>query len=491
MFNKKEFLGEDLISKYCDIFPIIDLILFRVCDGEYGELFSFDYEKPSKVRNRIEVKELMFIRFLRKLHFSEKIRDVNDIYKQTHNVLVSDSLLLSERNDSLVEAISKRVQICCFSYSIEKSFLYKIGLVAIGRSKRKERIENKLNKFKGIYVEKSVIGNQLKIQVARTYYLFKELLDNEIVIDLNNKEVSDCLDSLAELVRGKIEDICTMLENNNIDLYITYNQLRLVDLLCIMSCKKMGIFTKEINHYSYFSVDYRYWEPHYIKDYYKRQLIVYSDENCQWGNVEQQNAKLSPDCNANAIITSVGCPEICLEDLQNELREDKVLLFIPSSIELKILEKEIGRTVKIEEIIRQVSRFSHNNNCKLYLRYHPRFRPSRMDLAMFKKYDVKLCGKESQDLKNMLKTCKYAFGGISSATMIAMYYGVNTYKYIDGGDADLLKELNIDTVELEKIPYMIVEYKDYHIDKLEWRKKWCVNIEKILEVRNAKRIVEE
>lgn len=467
----KDFLTYELYEKYEKILPIIDLVIYYVSYDLYYELFGYDGLPPeTKPTMRQQIDELWGIYgyFLHKLRTALYLKST----KKKKKVLCSDTVLLLDRYNGFIDSLSD----ACDIYSVMR-----YGDCRRTLQKKNDPLAERKKRFHQIYIGKNVEGKKLKQLIRMLYLRFMELKEEEKTCAEIPEEIDQLLFFIQKQVGNRVNRLKRKMKKKKIDMFITINQQRIKDIICIMACHELKIWTKEISHFSSFSY---FQKPvrQTVAEHKNDIITMYVDESCQWSEWDKESLKIRNIYNRPLLVSVVGCVELSKETIKkkiaNQKRENIIVFFTWNELVEYDPESHLicDENFKIA-VYEKIAKLAEKYNYKVYVRRHPNIPLKKYEISLIEKYGFYVCPNTSNDLEMLLCKAKVAIGGGSSALIKARYCGLKCFNIIDQNDKEkneranisLINWNNIDQIIIDDLAEIVVDYGDF------------IDIEKVLE----------
>ena len=467
------------IDKKQRIYPILDLILYRVCSTDYNDLYSYDgmVMPRSNYKRNIRKKYRGVIKYYYNYLINRKKILKRDENK--NNILFSDSIILSKRLTCLLEEVSLKCNIISWYRFEDERSLH--GDEEIFKLRQKKKDQGKL------YVGSSVQGDKIKTIVKDIYNAYTEIIVNNSKIEKNKLEVLYKKLNIAVDKRIKFLKKCLLKEG--VEMFVTYNQCRIADLLIIMACNELNIWTKEIIHFLYFSRAYEHgygtWN---VREYSYRNLAMYVDESCQWCEAAAKAIIPVNKLGNNCVVSICGCPEITkkklLCDYNSVIKKNEILFLVPEDYELEYEMSLENINMSFDEyrqyIYGEIKKCAKNNNVGIVVRCHPGTDEKRIKELEDNNFIISDC---NSNINNIIAEYKYCIGGYTSALYLAKIYGASCYKFIHNMDEEGYAELGVKSIRIDEIENLKLQYEEARINDL-WCREKCIDVNKVIEIPN-------
>ena len=438
MKNVKSFLGEGLYKKYTEIIPILTLIIYRMgfyWEGihEYERDFMVPYERNNSLKH------------LAKSVMASGVEAM--AYRNGHDrILVSDTLLCLDRcEDLLCDMMSKHAVV---------SYL-KTG--DYWRSNRNLKgIQGKRWETRTIYVGDSVPEKDVEKSVRNIRLFFDSLIEKGLNCTDSQKEAERLFSMLKKHAGKRIDFLYKKLKKNRVTQFITINQYNLRDVLTVMACRKAGIVTKELSHYSYCITPV---DQSKRSTYYEGKLF-FTDEGCVWNISEKKWYEKYVSVNENIFgdsirISCVGCPEIT-RDHFNKLvskihKQNSLIYFVPS---VEYIDGDYQTSMDIrKDYFKEVYVLSERLGVKVYVRYHPCEPQDNINREkdLLSDYNFIVCPPGREKLNEFLCESKIAITCKSSVAIIAHLFGCKVYNIIFGDEQYDYMGMDFENIKLGDI----------------------------------------
>lgn len=425
--TSEEFVGTELRQKYDDIWPVIKLILYRIDASGKSGLFSYDGTWPenTSVKGRVLRPIRAFFYFIKKCTSPSVAAD---------GIYASDTLLESDRYKGLLKELYEKHNIIgsCAFYNVDKESVSKKG-----------ELEKKIWDSRRLFFCESVSGNAVKLGAENTYDLFLRLIQESKVCEDEKARVDDTLKELRRAVLCRLEEIGAYLQKEKVKCFITTNQYNLRDVITIMACRKVGIWTKELSHHQNCTIALEEWS---MTDYvFQERPFSCVNESCQWSEADQEYClkhkrvtALYGDLRYNV----VGCPEVAKSEyIKNSsayCKENAVLIFMPTLY--FFAQKEAGSLHEptqedfqraadgIKVLLEKICVWAKRSRATVYVKYHPSESKVRIDAD---REIIDACGftvisTRAEFVKAVCES-RIAIGCATSALSVALTYGCKCY----------------------------------------------------------------
>ena len=486
----EEFLGE-YYNEYGDIYPIIRLILYRIdIRGKEG-LFTYDEilgSKPGKRQIMLAPLRFLGYGFL-------KITNSSGYGRKQRNVFVSDTFLKINRYEPLFEELNNSCKL------VSALSVGGIGLKHFFRNFYKNRL--RIMDF-GL----SVSGSKLKKAVDNIFDYFMELLKENKTCSQDQK-VRLLLEELRVEAVERIDYLAGKFIRSGIDLFLTINQFNLRDVITIMACRKAGIWTKELCHYSnlaeFIADPAAIWNG--IRDlgsdskenYYfpnSNETFMFVHETCQWSSNDAEFFRkyrgIKNIFGENLKITGIGCPEITLKTVKEKKWRNKenvltifvpvAVLFLGEKIKNNFSKKDIeGVKEWSKKLYDDIKIVADRAQLEVWVRFHPSDPACfiESDKETIEKNGFKILTLERKGFDEAVELSKYIITSCSSAMTIANIFGCKCYciNYFGeeydfcGMDIIEVKEKDISKLEL------VEKESDYNI-----KENLCMDVARLVDL---------
>lgn len=478
-----EFIGEEYVEKYSDIMPIIRVIVYHLDVGKKDALF---YPYNNFYLNRWSIKVIIYRIFGMLIYFMSIIYNLFTQNSESDVTLISDTLMYIDRYNDFVDEVIKNGtgQAILTQGASSKYFL--------------ELLHGKKNKYfskRKINFGISVTGRNLNEKVEMVYDLFSELCQKQLMCTEKKELVEHALDELQVAANKRVHVIEKKVKKNKIKLFLTINQLYLNEALLIMACRKAGVWTKEISHFSECVVPISNDKRHTYFDNNYTTNVMFVNESCQWNENEigfyRKYRESTNIYNENIILTAVGCPEITIQSGKavalKQKKENIIMLVIPSELdylgaEYRYIVTEETKTLlykKREKLYEQIWKVATKFNMKVYVRYHPTEHCQYIEneRELLSRYGF-ILQTTRQELFEYLAKSRVVFGK-GSLLVAANIFGCETYAIRISDEKYDFCGMDISVVSVEQISQIDI-YKEERLNCI--KEELCINIDKVLRI---------
>lgn len=455
MSNKKktvkELLGQENINRYKYIYPLVDLILYRVADGNYSELYAYDgmvFPKSNYKRNIRKKYRGIFKYFLSTLK-------IHRYCSEKQRVLFSESIVQLNR----LEEFNKLCYESCEAFAIYRYADFRAN---------SNKTTYWKSKYRPVFFGSSVMGDKIKKNVCDLYVIFESIFASDTYREDDKKNVEKLLCELERNVRKRVRNIKKIIKKERIDLFITYNQDRVADLLIIMACRELDVWTKEVLHYWYPTAR-PFLRTDVCNDDYKHTLKMYANESCQWGDYRKELYRIKSRFEENILVTSVGCPEICLNDInvvkqiRKNYTESNIIVFWPDEVDIVndnyTKERNLNYLTYRLQLLHELKELSNKSGMNICIRIHPFCEFESEIKDAIEGYGFILVDSLNVPIRDSIAEARLAIGGVTSALYISKKYGLRSYCVVNDNYSNrFMDEEGIKLISIKEISS--INYKE-------------------------------
>lgn len=496
--NIDTFLGEDCKKNFSDIMPIIRLILYHMDEGKKRGIFGYDdfcFPKH-KIIKRV-IWEYGKIRY-----FICRWRQKGRKKEKENAVYLSDTILGINRYESLLQEMDQECLIVA-SLTVNSCALHLLHI--------RHRIEREFFNKRTIDLGRTIIDESVKNSVDAIYDSFIELCKYGRTCADDKEKMFALFKTLQITVQERLNEIGEILIQNNINLFITINQLNLSDVLIIMACRKKGIRTKELEHFSscsvpissvdeaWYGIDKIIGSEENKKCYFPENQsykLKYTDELCQWGESDvkyyKKYWKIFNMLDSKCTITNVGCPEITFKEVEKKMakysKRNSITLFVPSDVFYLgmghrdvVTPSSIGELKKRrEELFRQIKQLSIKENVSVYVKYHPTepIEYINNEKSIIEELGYTLLSADREEFYKSLCYSRAVFGSGSSTLVVATIFGCKSYCIKFSSERYDFCGRNIEVISVNQIPEVYVPNID---ECCEMKGEECINVKQLIQ----------
>ena len=370
--------------------------------------------------------------------------------KGDNKVLISDTLLCLDRYSDLLLEMMPEYNVVSYLKTGDcwRSNKYLKGMDA----KRWET--------RSIYVGDSVPEKGVEECVREIRLFFDYLKDNgNVCLDFRD-EAERLFSKLLYETNKRVLFLIRKFKKHQIKQFITINQYNLRDVITIMACRKIGIISKELSHYSYCitPIDHNLNTSEFYKDkfFYTNECYVWNEAEKQW---YENYVKIYNNIFGDRIrIIVSGCPEITYKHFKyiasKKDKKNSIVFFVPS---VEYIEGDYYNSMEIRRLyFGEILKLSKRLGCKVYVRYHPS-EPNdniKMEANIISKYGFEVCTNDKDRLNECLCESVIAITCKSSVASIAHIFGCKVYNIVFNEEQYDYMGIDIENVKLNEISYI-------------------------------------
>lgn len=469
--NADEFLGEEIITKYNEIYPILRLILYRIDTVGRNGFNGYDGRNPDDKIGLLRNID----KFTGKINYLFSCR-INRKYLEGSQpvILLSETAFRIGRYKEMLDEVldcGSVYRLCSESNCTLSSIL------------RESKLKKSRYPIVSISMGESVAGIRLKRSAYSVFDCFVKLLNEGKTCLECIEEVQKLLDALLDAVTERISFLCNVIRDNKIQIFVTFNPYHLSDYIVMMSCKKMNV--SRVVYFHYGLAHAPMWSEEQLKAHYTGMKLIqdgmtwdlydvlyfWSQADLEWW---KKHGKSKNWYGESVGLKVMGCPEVTKEMVnyyrKKYPRKNLITISAPmcdmfsdvfdSARGIKPTESDLKELVEWKKhIYYEFYLMAKKNHVDVCVRYHPSepVFSRKLDKEIFEKYGFAVSEDSREGLYKSVCESIATFGHTTSFSVVSSVFGAKTVLLnLDNSEYDLCG-LPMDLITLEEVAEYVID----------------------------------